>query len=748
MNDLLLLSGGFETRPAAGGGAPTLPPRAVIKPEDLYALANQLDSVLDNWRGSTFLKDVLITVEYRQVVAKSNRVVTLLKSPNHPSEESIVGARYADIGTPDERHVMTHYVSAQAIRDSARLLRDVADILSTNFDSLATRELLESLCDKDMDRERWKRLTGGKMPKSTFAQTIRDAHYVRSFSPSQLPKGTRETQIVTLYETEWETEQLLQRLGIDILSYNVLGSSVLMNAAQYSMLLERAPYLVAMACDDISQIDTLDLNHTSWDTGEASILPPPSNEPWVGVIDTPYDTVNLPYFSEWVDAVPMLPVDINLSESDYEHGTLVTSLIVDGNGINPQLEDGCGHFRVKHFGVAAGTEYSSFEVVKKIERIVSENCGEIRVWNLSLGSREPVADNSVSPEAAELDRIQKQYGVLFVVAGTNDKEHGGKRIGTPADSVNALVVNAVRENGEPASYTRHGPVVGFHRKPDVSYYGGDEIEGEFVWAHCGSGPLPVSGTSFAAPLVTRKVAYLVYKMGLSCEVAKALIIDSACGWDIPIDQNWRGYGVVPIHIKDVLQSNNDEIKLAISGEATEYEMYNYRLPVPVSKGMHPYVARATLCYFPECNRNQGVDYTSTELDLHFGRIRGTNIKSLKGNTQGEQGDLTTEIDARKKQRKWDNVKHVSDVLTDATRPRKAYENPLWAIKLRKTSRYRRGSRQPQRFGLVVTLKELNGVNRFETFAQQCSALGWIVNRVELETRVSIYESSQVDIEFE
>lgn len=748
MNDLLLLSGGFESRPAAGGGAPTLPPKATVSSEKLNALADQLDEVLNTWQGSTLLHDVLIAVEYRQVVAKTNRIVALLRSPGKLSEESIVGARYADVGTPNERHVMTHYISAQTIHSSARLLREVARILSTSFNRLATRELLNSLWGRDMDRAKWKHLTGGKVSKSLFAQTIRDAYYVRSFSPSRLPKGSRNTQIVTLYETEKQTEQLLERLGIDIPSYNVLGSNVLMNAAQYSTLLEKAPYLVAMTCEDISKIDALDYELPHQGVNRAGILPPPSNEPWVGVIDTPYDTANPPYFSDWVDPVSMLPNDINLSEADYQHGTLVTSLIVDGNGINPQLEDGCGHFRVRHFGVATGTEYSSFEVIKKIERIVSENCGEIRIWNLSLGSQEPVADNSVSPEAAELDRIQKQYGVLFVVAGTNDKKHDGERIGAPADSVNALVVNAVRENGEPASYTRHGPVVGFHRKPDVSYYGGDKLVDEHIWAFCGSGPMPVSGTSFAAPLVTRKAAYLVYKMGLSCEVAKALIIDSACGWSAPVDQNRRGYGVVPIHIKDVLQSNNDEIKLVISGEATEYELYNYRLPVPVSMGMHPYVARATLCYFPECNRNQGVDYTSTELDLHFGRIRGTNIKSLKGNTQGDKDDLTTEIEARKKQRKWDNVKHVSDILTDATRPRKAYDNPLWAIKLRKTSRYQRGSRQPQRFGLVVTLKELNGVNRFETFAQQCSALGWIVNRVELESRVSIYESSQVDIEFE
>ena len=27
-----------------------------------------------------------------------------------------------------------------------------------------------------------------------------------------------------------------------------------------------------------------------------------------------------------------------------------------------------------------------------------------------------------------------------------------------------------------------------------------------------------------------------------------------------------------------------------------------------------------MTYFPQCDRNQGVDYTGTEMDIHFGRV--------------------------------------------------------------------------------------------------------------------------------
>ena len=64
--------------------------------------------------------------------------------------------------------------------------------------------------------------------------------------------------------------------------------------------------------------------------------------------------------------------------------------------------------------------------------------------------------NYISPEAAELDKIQCEYDVIFVVAGTNKtrKMTGTVKIGAPADSLNSLIVNAVDFNGKPASYTR------------------------------------------------------------------------------------------------------------------------------------------------------------------------------------------------------------------------------------------------------------------------------------------------------
>lgn len=384
--------------------------------------------------------------------------------------------------------------------------------------------------------------------------------------------------------------------------------------------------------------------------------------------------------------------------------------------------------------------------MKHIERIVAEN-QDIKVWNISLGSMEEVSRNSISPEAALLDKLQQKYDVLFVVAGTN--QDGGKPayLGSPADSINALVVNAVNRNNEPASYTRRGPVLSFHHKPDLAYYGGEKNDP--ITACCGTGAYPAVGTSYAAPLIARKAAYLIYKMHLSCELTKALLIDAACAWTTPEDIDRLGYGIVPVQIEKILETSNDEIRFMLSGVATERENYNFNFPIPVSGASYPSVARATLCYFPKCNRNQGVDYTDTELDLHFGRIANDGrIKSLQPNNQGEEDCTTDEEKARKKLRKWDNVKHIAEPLTSRSKPKKVYANPMWGMMIRKSSRYQNGSHDSQRFGVVVTIHNLKGENRIDTFMRQCSAIGWIVERVEINNELKIYEHSQVEVEFE
>lgn len=56
--------------------------------------------------------------------------------------------------------------------------------------------------------------------------------------------------------------------------------------------------------------------------------------------------------------------------------------------------------------------------------------------------------------------------------------------------------------------------------------------------------------------------------------------------------------------------------------------------------------------------------------------------------------------------------------------------------------------QGVRFGVVVTLKELNGENRIEDFIQQAELRGWLVNRLQIDVQVELFNSLNEEIEFE
>lgn len=738
MNDLLQLKGQLLHSKAKRPGPPELPKGAEVDSAKLRRLREELESAACYWRKGEFPFDPLVSVYYGDVVAKSNRIKRLLSGGGSAdASDSIVGARFEGEGE-GTRHVITHCVPLSALDESAALLELCASIVDEEFGGLIDSEAFARVAADGL------RAKDIGITKTAFAQAIRDAHFAQRFDIKTTPAETAdESVVVSIFDTGYEDlRSFLGELGLPLTPDRVQGNAVLLTAEELGRLNENYPFLVSMAVDDLSELSPEDVGLGDEPQG---LIPPPGSEPIIGVIDTPFD--DRVYFGEWVDSRDMLPNGIDVRPSDRRHGTMVSSLIVDGPSINPELDDGCGRFRVRHFGVAPGGKSSSFAFMRSVAAIVRDN-RDIKVWNISLGSEAEVARNFISPPAAMLDDLQSKYkDIVFVVAGTNTTEAGGQtRIGSPADSINSLVVNATDFDGSTASYSRSGPVLDFFKKPDVCAVGGDVSKPMHVCTPTGEGWR--SGTSYAAPWVARKMAYLMQVMGLSREVAKALVIDSAAGWEFDADLE-RGYGRVPIRIEDVMQARNDEIRFVITGTSEGYENYSYNIPVPVSKEGHPYIARATLCYFPECDRRQGVDYTSTEMDLHFGRVNDKGaITPINNNRQGEAGSYVYEGKARSLYRKWDNVKHIGEELNPRGRQKKAYSTGMWGIKVRTTERGKEKKGRGLPFGVVVTLKEINGVNRIDDFIQRCSLRGWIVTRVDVQTRIDVYNAAEVEIDFD
>lgn len=735
MNKTLQLKGAFEQRKnTGGGGAPNLPKGKTINSKKLKQLLNDLNRLYEFWSNEKILSGALINVYYNKIAAKSNRVQGLL------TNGSIVGAKFYDDQSP--KHVITHFISLNELRQAIKNLDTSINILEQQFNEQISHEQIKKINSKDPNEK----IIINCPPKfkTIFLKILVDAYYVERFDVSSDVDELKTDSIITIYKTGEDTISLMNKLGIRVDNNRIIDNTTLyLYPDELNILKIKAPYLISMAVSDISTLTKSDFDFVD---NTVLSIPFPNNEPTIGVIDTGFS--NEVYFSDWVETTNLLPKEIDLTPNDYLHGTAVTSLIVDGPSLNPDLDDGCGRFKVKHFTVAAGDRFSSFSILKNIERIIASN-PDVKVWNLSLGAKFEINPNFISPEAAILDKIQCKYDVVFVIAGTNksDKEPF-KMIGAPADSINSIVVNSVTHNGKPTTYTRTGPVLSFFIKPDIAYYGGDNDKKIKVYTN--RGIEYVQGTSFAAPWIARKMCYLISILGLSREEAKALLIHSTTTWEKQkLDPYKIGHGVVPKRIEDVVNTPNDEIQFIISGISEEYDTYNYRIPVPIHQNKHPFIAKATLCYFPHCNRSQGVDYTNTELDIQFGRIKDNGIKSIDNNYQDRKGHYTWEKDARMNYRKWDNVKHIREIVKSRNIPRDVYGSKgLWGISLKTKNRLNSEDGKNLKFSIVVTLKELNGVNRIEDFIRNCLLNEWFVNKIDIENRVDIHNIAEEDIHFE
>lgn len=735
MNKTLQLKGAFEQRKnTGGGGAPNLPKGKTINSKKLKQLLNDLNRLYEFWSNEKILSGALINVYYNKIAAKSNRVQGLL------TNGSIVGAKFYDDQSP--KHVITHFISLNELRQAIKNLDTSINILEQQFNGQISHEQIKKINSKDPNEK----IIINCPPKfkTIFLKILVDAYYVERFDVSSDVDELKTDSIITIYKTSEDTISLMNKLGIRVDNNRIIDNTTLyLYPDELNILKIKAPYLISMAVSDISILTKSDFDFVD---NTVLSIPFPNNEPTIGVIDTGFS--NEVYFSDWVETTNLLPKEIDITPNDYLHGTAVTSLIVDGPSLNPDLDDGCGRFKVKHFTVAAGDRFSSFSILKNIERIIASN-PDVKVWNLSLGAKFEINPNFISPEAAILDKIQCKYDVVFVIAGTNksDKEPF-KMIGAPADSINSIVVNSVTHNGKPTTYTRTGPVLSFFIKPDIAYYGGDNDKKIKVYTN--RGIEYVQGTSFAAPWIARKMCYLISILGLSREEAKALLIHSTTTWEKQkLDPYKIGHGVVPKRIEDVVNTPNDEIQFIISGISEEYDTYNYRIPVPIHQNKHPFIAKATLCYFPHCNRSQGVDYTNTELDIQFGRIKDNGIKSIDNNYQDRKGHYTWEKDARMNYRKWDNVKHIREIVKSRNIPRDVYSSKgLWGISLKTKNRLNSEDGKNLKFSIVVTLKELNGVNRIEDFIRNCLLNEWFVNKIDIENRVDIHNIAEEDIHFE
>lgn len=739
MNDLLELNGKLESSGFTGSVVISLPANTSVSAVMIDKYVSQLEELLNFWVRNDLIQGSLISVYYNRIIPKSRRIERLLSEGSEESNCYVRGVRFDSTGS---KHIITYFIKLPVLRKIIDRLKMLSEILKEMCDGSISSDTFNIIDDNaEILKNKY------KMSKSLVKYLIKDLVDIEKFGLFRNSEANLEKNgYITLFNVEKDIQKILEEIGVSNTDYSLFGYDTIYTGDKsvFSKIKSNADYLISMSMPDLAKYECSDFNKID-PFFDFSNFPKPTTEPTIGVIDTLYSK-NV-YFNDWVDYNDLVPEWMDKDELSYRHGTEVDSIIVDGGNINPEWDDNCGKFRVRHFGVAVVGENNSYVIISKIKSIVEQNL-DIKVWNISLGSIYDTPLYTISPEAAALDELQNKHNIVFVVAGTNvsNVNPDAVRIGAPADSINSLVVNSIDRYGNQTTYARKGKVLSFFIKPDVCAFGGDKNGYINVCNSTGLGK--VSGTSYAAPWIARKMSYLIDKLGLSREIAKALIIDSTIGFSkIEHDMEYLGYGIVPTKIEDVLYGKKDEIKFFVENISSSYNTYTYNIPVPIVNDKYPYNARAVMCYFPKCSRNQGVDYTNTELNISFGRMSEDGIKSINKNIQDtETKGITTEKEARDIFRKWDNVKIALDEIKERKVPKITYGKNTWGLKI--TNKGRIGSESDVRFGVVITLKEMYGKNRLDEFINKCKLNGWIVNKINIENQLDIYASAEEEIKFE
>ncbi|WP_449302236.1 S8 family peptidase [Pseudoxanthomonas mexicana] len=351
-------------------------------------------------------------------------------------------------------------------------------------------------------------------------------------------------------------------------------------------------------------------------------------------------------------------------ETDYAHGTFVSSLVAYADTLNGHHQSfpftGCKVLDVCGLE-SAGARTS--DLMLRIADAVSKH-PDVKVWNLSLGTRQMCDDSGFSIFGRELDRISDLNSVLFVVAAGNyglapvrpwpPGAHAYQdRVCGPADSVRSLTVGAVAhldspgsfvKSNEPACYSRRGPGPVFTPKPDLVHVGGN-VEAPWESGTLGvAGLLPDnsigrdSGTSFAAPIVSALAAqvWAALRGGqtqVTPDLVKGLLIHAAelaSPHRSPLERRYYGSGI-PSNPLGILYDSPDSFTMYFQANLTSasqrWRKDPFPLPAPLIHGgkLRAEVVMTTI-YSPPVDSNAGAEYVRANVETAFGTISGSNAE--------------------------------------------------------------------------------------------------------------------------
>ncbi|HKU18009.1 MAG TPA: S8 family peptidase [Candidatus Saccharimonadales bacterium] len=427
--------------------------------------------------------------------------------------------------------------------------------------------------------------------------------------------------------------------------------------------------------------------------------------------------------------------------SDKHHGTLAASRTIFGNDIEDQLFDNnklVAHAKVVDIKVMEGDDGpTEVDLISYLEDAI-KSFPDVKQYSMSLGLTDLCSHNKKSYLTRELDALQQNYGVVFVVsAGNRDDFHTRQYpdvllepescLNSPGDLTNGLSVGALADKAnkdslaqinEPSPFTR----TGFDgiRKPDLVHYGGNS-RSSGIWRDQGVKGLSVVenelyenvGTSFATPVVSGELAQALAVIDESgynnaVDLAKALTVHSASY--IPNETSSInpkdldkivGHGVPDV--SNVLFADKTKVVYVITGEIggipprskTREAVRNISFTIPneLKSLKRQLNVRATLAYTAPIDPNDEVDTAQSDVTMTLYKVNSR--KKLVNSGKADDSDFSYKP-------KWYTVKCL-----ERTYSSRSYDGGEWELRLTLQTR---GDADDdsfmQPFALVVSIEDI------------------------------------------
>jgi serine protease AprX len=348
-----------------------------------------------------------------------------------------------------------------------------------------------------------------------------------------------------------------------------------------------------------------------------------------------------------------------------DHGTFVAGLICWASQLNPTIAgldaNPCAVFDLQvipNDDPAKGNTDAlrEQEFLVSLETALQQHANEYKVWNLSLGTDTVCSLDEFSEFAEELDNLQEQYQVSFVISAGNfgppplleyprqAAQMDIGRITTPADSVLGITVGSIShvdykkagpKANEPSGFSRHGAGPNYVIKPDLIHYGGscstDAAHISGIRSVNGAGSAENLGTSFATPLVARTLAQIYHRITPTPTpvLARALLThharDPRTQARVPDgEENFFGFGL-PASVPYCLECSPYSSTLVFEdalrpGYFLEWDDFPYP-PSLVRGGRYFGEIWMTVAFTPARGARWGSEYCETHIDAHFGVYR-------------------------------------------------------------------------------------------------------------------------------